>query len=633
MKLRKFVMLASCAAFCIAANAQRMERVKSPQFNPDGSVTFTFRAPQAKKVELSSQFLKETAPMTKDESGVWKITLTPEVPDIYPYNFVVDGTAVSDPNNVLLFPNENFKASLLEMPNPDALYADRNVPKGKVEYRTYPSHVLHENRPMLVYVPAEYDANPNKTYPVFYLVSGTTDTEETWYKVGRANTILDNMIASGEAEPMIVVMPYGYMNGGTPAPTSPEAADMYAVFNRELTECIMPFVERNYRTKNDRDHRALAGFSRGGGQSMFATLKNPDKFGWLAVYSAYLTPEVMEKHFPNLKEDVNGLNMCWFCVGDKDFLYKNVEDNIAYFDQNGIKYQKDIHSGHGHTWMHGRYSLAESLKRLFKDVNNDYPGVIIDNSSMPGFTIYRPSDMDAAVSANGGKALPVFVFGNGACSHSSKDYIPMLMEIVRNGYIVMAVGEKEDDDADATLRDFATIGRDDNLLDAVDWISRQSADRNSIFYKKADIGHIAVGGHSCGGAQAARVSYDPRISTTLMLNSGMGDITMAGADTESLQAMHSPVLYLIGGPEDIAYGNAEIDFQRINHVPVAMANFPVGHGGTYGDQAGGTFGDVVVMWLDWQLKDKKEAAKFFTNPSWRKTNYPQCDFKSKHLKK
>lgn len=631
MKLKNIIASAVCVALSLTSNAQRMERVQSPVINSDGSVTFTLKAPQADSVELSGQFLCANTPMEKGDNGIWSITVTPEIADIYPYNYVVDGMAVSDPNNVLVFPNENFKASLLVMPDPNALYAEKNVPRGKVEYRTYPSHVLKESRPLLVYLPAEYEKNPNKKYPVFYLVSGTTDTEETWYKVGRANNILDNMIASGDAEPMIVVMPYGYMNNGTPSPTSPEAADMYAVFTCELTECIMPYVEKNYRTINDRDHRALAGFSRGGGQSMFATLKNPDKFGWLGVYSAYLTPEVMEKHFPKLKEDVNSLRMCWFCVGDNDFLYNQVVDNTRYFDNHGIKYEQTPHPGHAHTWMHGRFCLAETAKRLFKDVNKDIPGVTIDNSSMPGYTIYRPTDMEAAVTANGGNRLPVFVFGNGACSHSSKDYIPMLTEVVNNGYIVMAVGEKTGTEPEGGPHDFSTIGRDDNLIDAVDWICRQNAERNSVFYRMVDTDNIAVGGHSCGGAQAARASYDPRISTTLMLNSGMGDISMAGADTQSLQDFHSPVLYLIGGPDDIAYGNAEIDFERLNHVPVVSANFPVGHGGTYGDDRGGVFGDVIVMWLDWQLKDKKEASRFFKNSSWRKNNYPQCDFKSKKL--
>lgn len=259
----------------------------------------------------------------------------------------------------------------------------------------------------------------------------------------------------------------------------------------------------------------------------------------------------------------------------------------------------------------------------------DVPGVTIDNNSMPGYTIYRPDDMKAAVVDNGGKKLPVFVFGNGACSHSSKDYVPMLTEVVKNGYIVMAVGEKAEGTAATGPHDFTTIGRDDNMIDAVDWICRQAADRDGMFYRIVDTGNIAVGGHSCGGAQAARASYDPRISTTLMLNSGMGDISMAGADTESLQDFHSPVLYLIGGPDDIAYGNAEIDYERINHVPVASVNFPVGHGGTYGDDHGGVFGDIIVMWLDWQLKGNDEASKFFTDPMWRQNNYPHCDFKSK----
>lgn len=264
-------------------------------------------------------------------------------------------------------------------------------------------------------------------------------------------------------------------------------------------------------------------------------------------------------------------------------------------------------------------------------MNAQTPGVTIDNSSMLGFTIYRPANINAAVEANGEKRLPVFVFGNGACSHSSKDYIPMLTEVVKNGYIVMAVGEKSDKEADGGPHDFNTIGRDYNLIDAIDWICRQSADRSSIFYRMVDTGNIAVGGHSCGGAQAARASYDPRISTTLMLNSGMGDMCMAGADTQSLRDFHAPALYLIGGPDDIAYGNAEIDYMRIDHVPVVSVSFPVGHGGTYGEDHGGIFGDVILMWLDWQLKGKEDASRFFKDSSWRDKNYPQCEFKSKGL--
>ncbi len=329
-----------------------------------GFVTFNHRAPRAEKVELSGQFQDRNVPMVRNSEGIWSVTVKPPKADIYPFNFVVDGIAVQAENNPNIFPNENFKASLLEMPDPDALYTVNDVPHGKVQYCTYKSDVLGLNRPLLVYTPAGYEKG-NKKYPVFYLVSGTTDTEETWFKVGKVNVILDNLIAQGKAEPMIVVMPYGNMMNGTPAPNTVQSADMYKVFEQELTECIMPYVESNYRTKNDRNSRAIAGFSRGGGQSLFSVYSNFDKFAYLASYSAYLTPEVMDIYFPDLQKQMPQLKLMWFGVGTSDFLYQNVLDHQAYFDEKGIKYEKMFTEG-GHTWMNARTYLAETLQKFFK---------------------------------------------------------------------------------------------------------------------------------------------------------------------------------------------------------------------------------------------------------------------------
>ena len=450
------------------------------------------------------------------------------------------------------------------MPDPDALYTINPVPHGKVHYCTYRSHVLQQYRTVVIYTPAEYDLSAGKKYPVFYLVSGTTDSEESWYKTGRANTILDNLIARGQAEPMIVVMPYGYMNGGTPRPHTMEAGEMYNTFARELTECVIPYVEQNFRTINDRDHRAIAGFSRGGGQSMFTALKHSDRIGWI--------------------DDREG----------------------------------------AHTWMHARYCLAETYKKLFKDKKESekYPGIMIDASTLPGFSVFYPTNLKEMVAKQG--RLPVYIHGNGACTHYSGDYQPMFVEMVKNGYVVISVGAV---DGDITVSDM-----DDNLLDAVDWVCRQSSTSGSDFYQMIDRFKIDVGGHSCGGAQAISVSYDPRVSTTMVLNAGMGNIEMAHANANSLKQYHKPVIYLIGGPKDIAYSNANIDFESINHVPVVSVNFPVGNAGTYKQPEGGVLGKVALMWLDWQLKGKKEASRFFLDAGWRKKNFPECDFKSKGLK-
>ena len=358
--------------------------VASPLVSMAGAVTFNLQAPNAKEVLLSSQFLKEPVPMNKGRNGLWTLTVTPEKRDIYPYNFIVDGVSISDPLNKDLFPNENFKASLVEIPAGFAFgfgrpggpqrppqqgvpYGVRDVPHGKMQYCQYRSSVLNAWRPLVVYTPAGYETS-GKNYPVFYLVSGTTDTEETWFKVGKLNTILDNLIADGKAEPMIVVMPYGNM-GSTPQPASMAATKMYEVFAKEMTECIMPYVEQSFRTVNDRDHRAIAGFSRGGGQSLFTALSHPESFAWLASYSAYLTPEMMDTCFPQYGENPALINdqfkLVWYGVGSEDFLYKQVVENREYLDKKGIKHE-DMNTDGGHTWMNARAYLNETLQKFFK---------------------------------------------------------------------------------------------------------------------------------------------------------------------------------------------------------------------------------------------------------------------------
>ena len=356
--------------------------VASPLVSMAGAVTFNLQAPNAKEVLLSSQFLKAPMPMVKGRNGLWTLTVTPEKRDIYPYNFIVDGVSISDPLNKDLFPNENFKASLVEIPAGFAFrrpgapapqaqqgvpYGVRDVPHGKMQYCQYRSSVLNAWRPLVVYTPAGYETS-GKNYPVFYLISGTTDTEETWFKVGKLNTILDNLIADGKAEPMIVVMPYGNM-GSTPQPASMAATKMYEVFAKEMTECIMPYVEQSFRTVNDRDHRAIAGFSRGGGQSLFTALSHPESFAWLASYSAYLTPEMMDTCFPQYGENPALINdqfkLVWYGVGSEDFLYKQVVENREYLDKKGIKHE-DMNTEGGHTWMNARAYLNETLQKFFK---------------------------------------------------------------------------------------------------------------------------------------------------------------------------------------------------------------------------------------------------------------------------
>jgi enterochelin esterase-like enzyme len=368
---RSLSILALTFALALTAFAQgnRPPPINSPVVHADRTVTFGFRAPNAQKVELSGQFLKGNQPMQKDETGVWTLTVGPIEPNLYPYNFVVDGIGVADPANPDVFPNERFKASLVDIPgDAPALHAVQNVPHGELSYCFYESKTLGRTRPLIVYTPPGYRAGTER-YPVLYLVSGTTDTEETWFRAGRANFILDNLIAQKKAVPMIVVMPYGNMMMGTPPPTSPQAAEMYRVFNDEMMGNIIPYVEASYRVLASREHRAIAGFSRGGGQSLFTAFNNPDTFAWIGSYAAYLTPEVCEKHFPsffvNPEQTNSRLKLLWLGVGKSDFLYQQAVTFNDFLKEKKLRHQSLITEG-GHTWMNARHYLAETLQLYFK---------------------------------------------------------------------------------------------------------------------------------------------------------------------------------------------------------------------------------------------------------------------------
>ena len=355
--------------FNALAQAQRPPQLESPVVHPDRTVTFNFRAPNARKVELSAQFLKANQPLTADTNGVWSATVGPVEPNLYPYAYVVDGLNVADPANQDLFPNERFKSSLVDIPGDrPSLYSIQDVPHGDLTYCYYQSKTLGRTRPLVVYTPPGYGESKKK-YPVFYLVSGTTDTEETWFRVGRANFILDNLIAAKKAVSMIIVMPCGNMMMGAPPPASPQAAQMYKVFNDELVGNIMPYVEANFRVSRDREKRAIAGFSRGGGQSLFTGFNNLDKFAWIGSYSAYLTPEVFDKYFANAAADSRATNkklkLLWLGVGKADFLYQQAVTFDDYLKAKKIEHQSLVTEG-GHTWMNARHYLSKTLQLYFK---------------------------------------------------------------------------------------------------------------------------------------------------------------------------------------------------------------------------------------------------------------------------
>ena len=375
--------------------------------NADGTVTFQYKNDSAKQVMVDVQFAGRQ-PMTRDaQTGLWTATLGPAAPDMYPYCFIVDGVSIMDPLCEQYFPNEGFKNSLLEIPSPNGLPHDiKNVPHGRMEYIRYFSKSLGITNQAIVYTPQTYNAfDQQKKYPVFYLISGTTDTEEVYYKVGRVNYILDNLIAEGKAKEMIVVLPYGNpsklmttppnfpqgmegfrapggrrggmtggmpprgrrggMGGGTGMPSGGGMMMFGDPFSRDLLYDLMPYIEANYNTIDDADNRAIGGFSRGGNQALSIGLSNLDRFSYLCSYSSFTSTEL-----PNVYDNASATNkkihLFWLGVGTDDFLYGNARDYMAFLDQKGIRSVKEFTTDkYGHTWMNAKYFLTKTLPLLF----------------------------------------------------------------------------------------------------------------------------------------------------------------------------------------------------------------------------------------------------------------------------
>ena len=226
--------------------------------------------------------------------------------------------------------------------------------------------------------------------------------------------------------------------------------------------------------------------------------------------------------------------------------------------------------------------------------------VAVREKSLTDFVVYHPMDMR--------EKMPVLVFCNGGCMDTSIGYENMLNDIASYGYIVVAIGE---------LQMFAQHEKDQHtpssmVVKALDWISRQATDPASPYYNKIDTDRIAAAGHSCGGAQVLANAADARLKTYLILNAGMGEMTMADANAKALKNLHGPILYLVGGKSDVAWPNAQMDYKAIKKTPVVLAdNTQSGHGGTYEQPNGGANARMVRAWLDWQLKSKNEHEKLF----------------------
>ena len=370
--LLQLLVVIGCFAISEDVFSQDGRDYQSTICNSDGTVTFQYWNPSAKKVEVDVQFAGRR-PMEKDSgSGLCKATVGPAAPDMYPYCFIVDGIQVMDPKAAQYFPNEGFKNSLLEVPSANGALAHdiKPVPHGTVEYIHYYSKSLQCTNNALVYLPPNYMRERDQHYPVFYLISGTTDTEEVYYKVGRMNYILDNLIASGDAQKMIIVLPYGNPTKLLP----PKEGAEYAFpalqfgddpFSKDMVNDLMPYIEQHYRTVNDRDHRAIGGFSRGGNQGLSIGLNHLDKFSYLCSYSSF-TSTTIPGVYDNASDTNSKLHLFWLGVGTDDFLFGNARDYMEFLDKKGIRNVKEFtHDKFGHTWMNAKYFLDKTLRLLF----------------------------------------------------------------------------------------------------------------------------------------------------------------------------------------------------------------------------------------------------------------------------
>jgi enterochelin esterase family protein len=292
--LRMLTFLASAAAVFAQGPSQV---VRSPEVHADKTVTFRLRAPQASSVSLVGEVMQGKGPqaMTKDDKGVWSVTVGPLAPEIWIYNFRVEGVDLPDPSNISLMPRAAGAASVssfVEVPgNGPAFYDARAVPHGQVRMMLYESKAMRVNRYFWVYTPPGYEGS-NAKYPVYYLLHGNGETQTGWVDNGRANIIMDNLIADGKAEPMIVVMPHGHAIQSASVgpfedvpPKGEPGLRNFTLFTEDLLGQIIPTVEKTFRTYTDADHRAIGGLSMGAMQSVSIGFAHPELFHYVLAYS------------------------------------------------------------------------------------------------------------------------------------------------------------------------------------------------------------------------------------------------------------------------------------------------------------------------------------------------------------
>lgn len=357
--------------------------VVSPEIHENKTVTFRLRAPKAVKVQVTGDFLaKGVADLVENKEGVWEFT-TPEPlkPELYGYTFLVDGLKINDPSNVYMIRDVATITNVFIIGGERAnLFKVNDVPHGTVSKVWYDSPSLGMDRRLTIYTPAGYETS-GKRYPVFYLLHGMGGDENAWSELGRSTQILDNLIAQGKAEPMIVVMTNGNAAleaapgesslGWEKQPTFQLPKTMEGSFEMHFPE-VVKFVDKHYRTKANKKSRAIAGLSMGGFHSLHISKQYPDMFNYVGLFSAAIMPG--KNATSPVYEDMEGKlatqfakkpALYWIAIGKTDFLYKANVEYRKLLDAKGYPYEY-FENEDGHIWRNWRIYLSEFAPKLFK---------------------------------------------------------------------------------------------------------------------------------------------------------------------------------------------------------------------------------------------------------------------------
>ncbi len=348
------------------------QQLVSPEVQTDNRVTFRLRAPNAKNVQLHCEGVTNST-MQKDDHGVWTFTSEPLEPDIYVYSFSVDGLHVIDPANPLIKYNLLNTESQVHVPGPKSLLWEINdVPHGILHHHFYHSAAAGDDRDFIVYTPPGYNPSSRKRYPVLYLLHGYSDDTTAWPAAGRANVIVDNLIAREQAKPMIIVMPLGYgtmdiVKNGWGRGRDPGLWQRNVdKFGEALLDEVMPQVEKSYRVSTDRRSRAIAGLSMGGAESLTVGLNHLDRFAWVGAFSAGGLDTNYAAQFPALGSKANDkLRLLWIGCGRDDHLLAGNQQFCGWLQSQNIRYTW-VESAGAHSFLVWRRYLGEFAPLLFQ---------------------------------------------------------------------------------------------------------------------------------------------------------------------------------------------------------------------------------------------------------------------------